>query len=306
MSIVKSLSVDKGDLFYIRHDSDNFTIIDCNLLYERREEILNELKSASGDKGIKRFISTHPDKDHIEGLEHIDDLGLAWNFYCVKNDVQKDDGDDSFKRYKKLRDNIDRSFYIYKGCSRCWMNQSNAERDSAGIEILWPVVESELFKDQLASANRGESPNNISPIIRYTKDEGAVVVWMGDLESDFLEGIADEVDLSKTDILFAPHHGRKSGHVPKRWLDLMNPKVIVVGEAPSDDLCYYSGFNTITQNTAGDIEFECLEGVVHVRVSSLSYSAPFLQDLGGRSVYKDDGTSMWYIGSFETHHHPMA
>jgi hypothetical protein len=31
MSIVKSLSVGNGDMFYIQHGSDNFTIIDCCL-----------------------------------------------------------------------------------------------------------------------------------------------------------------------------------------------------------------------------------------------------------------------------------
>lgn len=31
MSIIKSLSVGNGDMFYIKHDSSNFTIIDCNM-----------------------------------------------------------------------------------------------------------------------------------------------------------------------------------------------------------------------------------------------------------------------------------
>ena len=31
MSIVKSLSVGNGDMFYIQHNSDNFTVIDCFL-----------------------------------------------------------------------------------------------------------------------------------------------------------------------------------------------------------------------------------------------------------------------------------
>lgn len=29
MSVIKSFSVGNGDLFYINHGSDNFTIIDC-------------------------------------------------------------------------------------------------------------------------------------------------------------------------------------------------------------------------------------------------------------------------------------
>lgn len=32
MSIIKSFSVGNGDMFYIDHNSENFTIIDCNLI----------------------------------------------------------------------------------------------------------------------------------------------------------------------------------------------------------------------------------------------------------------------------------
>ena len=34
MSKVKSFSVGEGDMFYISHNSDNFTIIDCCLNYD--------------------------------------------------------------------------------------------------------------------------------------------------------------------------------------------------------------------------------------------------------------------------------
>ena len=85
MSIIKSFSVGDGDMFYIKHNSDNFTMIDCCMSEEDRNDILKELKSESKNKGIQRFISTHPDDDHISGLLDLnDEMGLL-NFYCVKN-----------------------------------------------------------------------------------------------------------------------------------------------------------------------------------------------------------------------------
>jgi hypothetical protein len=42
MSIVKSLSVGDGDMFYIKHGSDNFTIIDCCMEEAYSEEIVSE------------------------------------------------------------------------------------------------------------------------------------------------------------------------------------------------------------------------------------------------------------------------
>ena len=85
MSIVKSFSVEKGDTFYIRHGSDNFSIIDCNLTDDRKDEIIAELKTQSSDKNIVRFISTHPDEDHINGLESLDDSQKIVNFYLIIN-----------------------------------------------------------------------------------------------------------------------------------------------------------------------------------------------------------------------------
>ena len=309
MSIVKSLSVRNGDLFYIKHDTDNFTIIDCNLTYDRRDGIIAELKDASKDKSIQRFISTHPDEDHIHGLEYIDDNGLGWNFYCVENRVNKGEeteGEEtaSFKRYKKLRDDSQRAYYICQGCKRRWMNHSDEERGEAGINILWPDTGDSDFIKQLDSAERGGKPNNISPIIQYHLRNGAVAIWMGDLETEFMEQILDRVQLPRTDILFAPHHGRESGHVPKKWLETMSPKVIVVGEAPSSDLNYYSSYDTITQNSARDIEFECVAGKVHVRVSSPSYEVDFLQDMGEKHRQMFNGECVRYIGSFKTHNQP--
>lgn len=52
MSKVKSFSVNNGDLFYINHFSDNFTIIDCNLedSLENRSEIIKEITNLKKKK----------------------------------------------------------------------------------------------------------------------------------------------------------------------------------------------------------------------------------------------------------------
>ena len=46
MSIVKSFAVGAGDMFYIRHNSDNFTMIDCDLGDDNAERIIAELSAA--------------------------------------------------------------------------------------------------------------------------------------------------------------------------------------------------------------------------------------------------------------------
>lgn len=225
-----------------------------------------------------------------------DDRFSIVNFYAVKNKATKSDETEDFKRYKSLRNHTRKAFYLRCGCKRRWMNQSDEERDSAGINILWPILDNVHFKDALQQAEDGGSPNNISPIIRYSVSNGASVLWMGDLETDFMEEIRDAITPEASDILFAPHHGRKSGRVPKDWLDKIAPTLIVVGEAPSSDLTYYDGWNTITQNSAGDIVFECLSGKTHVFVSKSTYSVDFLDEEQG--VGNQHGC--YYIGTFYT------
>ena len=162
MSIIKSFSVGNGDLFYIEHNSDNFTIIDCNLLDDTKEEIMDEIYAVGEKKGIRRFISTHPDEDHIHGIEYLDKRLSIINFYCVKNEATKTDETESFKHYCKLRDDSKKAFYICEGCSRKWMNTGDDERGSSGINILWPKTDNEKFKAQLKSVKESGNANNIS------------------------------------------------------------------------------------------------------------------------------------------------
>src|SRR5207245_8080154 len=137
-----------GDMFHIEHNTDNFTIIDCCLDDGTKKAILSEIAGLKEQKGITRFISTHPDDDHIRGLELLDNKIEILNFYCVQNKVTKEDMTDSFQRYCELRDSAKNAFYIKKGCTRKWMNQDDEERKSSGISILWPNPDNEHFKEE--------------------------------------------------------------------------------------------------------------------------------------------------------------
>lgn len=292
MTIIKSFSVEKGDMFYIKHGSDNFTIIDCHLIEDRKKEIIKEIKEELKDKTITRFISTHPDDDHILNLHELDKEIDILNFYCVHNEATKDEETDSFKHYCKLKDDSKKVFHIKKNCSRKWMNKTCDERGSSGVNILWPDLSNEHFIKALENAKKGINANNISPIIKYSLEDGINCLWMGDLEYEFMESIKDEIKFPHVDVLFAPHHGRKSGRIPREWLQSINPKIIIVGEATSKDLEYYQGYNTITQNSAGDIIFESEDKKIHI-FTTKEYNVDFLKNLNKTKP------SLYYVGSLE-------
>lgn len=294
---IKSFSVGNGDMFYIKHGTNNFTVIDCNLLDDVKVSIMDEICQESEEKAIRRFISTHPDDDHIHGIEYFDSRCPILNFYCVKNNATKTDETESFKHYCKLRDDNKKAFYLYSGCSRKWMNENGKDSNgieigSSGINILWPILNNENFKNDLASANAGNSPNNISPIIKYSVNNGITVLWFGDLEHHFMESIEDDIKLPQADVIFAPHHGRLSGAVPEKWLKQIAPKVIILGEAPSSELKYFSNYNQITQNSAKDITMICDKQKIHFYSSNPNYGVRAYLD----NEYKSDSEG-YYIGT---------
>ena len=287
--MVHSYAVGNGDMFSIRHGSDNCTIIDCSISKDDKDWLLKTIDEQRKGKTILRFISTHPDKDHLMGLVTLDDHIDILNFYVVNNSATKEEETDDFKRYKKLRDGK-KAFYLSRDCKRRWMNQSDEKRDSSGINIRWPVTSNKYFKKALKDAADGKSPNNISPVITYSRKDSVTMAWFGDLETDFMEDIKGAISWPDVDILFAPHHGRDSGKIPKSILQEMDPKIVVIGEAPSKNLNYYRDYNTITQNSAGTIAFECVSNWVHIYVGNSNYSVDFLKDKGG-TAYGN------YIGS---------
>ena len=59
MSIVKSLAVGNGDMFYILHNSDNFSVIDCSLPGDRKDEILDEIALQQAGKIEMRRPTSH-------------------------------------------------------------------------------------------------------------------------------------------------------------------------------------------------------------------------------------------------------
>lgn len=254
MGMIRSFTVGNGDMFYIKHNSDNFTIIDCQLFGDHKEWLVEELIQESKDKGIKRFISTHPDEDHLLGIEHLDAKMPIQKFHVVKTDANKPNETESFLYYKKPRDG-EKAFYVHKGCTRKWINVGDDKRDTSRLSFQWPDLDNKDFQEALRASTDGKAFNNTSLVVRYSINNGPSFLWLGDLETGFMEKIFDHIELPETTIVFAPHHRGDSGKLPGKWLEKLKQKIIVIGEAPSRHLTYYQGYKNIMQNKAGDMTF---------------------------------------------------
>jgi beta-lactamase superfamily II metal-dependent hydrolase len=297
MPTIKSYAVGSGDTFYIRHGSDNFTIIDC-CLGENADEIIADLKAAGKGKTVWRFISTHPDDDHFRGLDVLDDAISIRNFYVVQNKAAKENDSDAWERYCALRDDQNKAYYIYKGCKRKWMNDDDNERKSSGIEILWPDRNHNQFKAALEEVEEsGTGTNNLSAVIRYSIEDGPSFLWLGDLETEFMESITDNIKFEKTTVVFASHHGRTSGKIPDSWLEKLDPQIIVIGEAPARHLHYYTGYDVITQNSAWDILMNAEGNKVHFYCGNPNAKTQRAKLMKEQNVDKNAFPNLTYVGS---------
>ena len=274
MSIVKSFSFPKGeirgDTYYIKHGSDSFTVIDCYLLTNsehaennRQKEIIDEIVKESSGR-IRRFISTHPDHDHIAGIEELFRRWSTENFYAVSNDIPADKDDTSLTKYIELKK--EHNYAIKEGIRRKWLNDGDEEHGSSGINFKWPILTNTEFKEALDKVKKGEEVNNICPVFTYTIKDGAKYMWMGDLLTEMQEEYYNtcKSKIPQVDILFQPHHGRKSGAVPEALLDAIDPQLIIIGNAPNEHIDYGDSRMTITQNTAGDLLFDNEEEYIHI------------------------------------------
>src|SRR5262245_58558066 len=118
MAIVHFLNVGNGDCSIIRHSSGRVTVIDVckardpNDARVTLEKAMRALTAASSPKGnfnqkdypenpieylrgqgistIHRFILSHPDMDHMDGIKALSDAFTITNFWDTDNTAQKD------------------------------------------------------------------------------------------------------------------------------------------------------------------------------------------------------------------------
>lgn len=254
MNIVKSYSVGDGDMYYISHGRIHFTVIDCNLVdadKKKKEAILNELKAASEGRSMRRFILTHPHDDHSHGIKDLFKAVSIKNFYGVDKTVLKE-----FDDIKEIISGCNFS-EIHGHMCRRWLNKDSENKESAQIYFEWPDPENEEFIINLRLGH-DEVLNDICPVITYRPTEKITFMWMGDLSKEMQQEYYDRtLYIPDNVILFAPHHGREEDNMPDGLLDLIDPKLVVIGNAASKDIDYahYGRERTLAQNVTGDITF---------------------------------------------------
>ena len=200
---VHFIDVGEADAILVMTDGYNM-LIDAG-----ESETENDLAKYLQNLGIDTIhylIATHPDRDHIGGMEHIIKNFKIREFYM--NDTYKDS-----KLYDNLISAVRRKGLVIN-VPRPGIENDKFDLGQAHCQILAP----------LAKYSSSES-NNSSIVIRMTFGE-KVFLFAADAEKLATEDIIERYEDLKADVLKVPHHGRSS--VTKDFITSVTPKYSVI------------------------------------------------------------------------------
>lgn len=180
-----------------------------------------------------RFVLSHPDADHMEGLHRIlasKELSLLnfWDLPHSKETPEKfrTPGQQlDWEVYQDFRSNPELPEYDPKLIEPLRLNTGQYWTDDE-LQILSPS------RDLIDTCEAGSyDSNNMSRVMRF-QYAGRSVLVPGDVEAAGWTDAANAVDeLLDADVLVASHHGRQSGYPPDEVMRLIDPSVVVVSAA---------------------------------------------------------------------------
>lgn len=330
MAKIHFLNVDEGDCSIIQHDNGNVTMIDicCGGVLEQQPAVVtfsNEsINAVRGNFNMKayptnpveyikrwhissifRYIQTHPDMDHMDGLKNLIESKPILNFWDTANTKEQIfDEHGNCGRYKKvdwdcyqqLRKSTckPKSLVFYDGTVAKYF----AEDDTGALaddylKILSPT------KELIKAANATGDWNDSSYVILYCI-QGCKILFCGDAGTSTITHLIEKhkADISDLDVLIAPHHGRDSDK-DFTFLDIMNPKLTLVGNAQCKHLAYDKwntrGLEHIQNNQGGNILIDIFNGgEMHVSCSNKSFADAYCIEHFNRTGAIKDIRNMGY------------
>lgn len=280
-TFIHFLNVGEGACTIIQHVDKKVTMIDvcCASDEERTDNNTNptDYLKGLGIKSIFRYIQTHPDRDHMDGLNSIAKYKI-YNFWDIRNSKKQSDEDGRYKAedwecYQKLRESeVDPKavrFYA-NDTKKYFAADDNGVKRNDFFQILSPTRE---MVDEANETAEWNDSNNCSYVLLYTI-ENRKVLFCGDIGKAVLEEIVVKYknELKDIDVLVAPHHGRKGDIDDFSFLKLMNPKLVIMGNVPAGDSAkdeYLKAVNDVlSTEDAGDIVLKISHGNIFVYIKN--------------------------------------
>ena len=251
---------------------------------------------------IFRYVQTHPDMDHMDGIKALFEEFCPINFWDTNNNKEMAQPWDSSRYreedwdfYKHLRDTSPttdpKRLTLLSGTTGQFYNRNeDGNGGGDGLHVLAPT------QDLVDHANDSSVDyHDASYVLLYKTGENRIV-FGGDSHDATWDHILEKhaEDVTDIDLLIAPHHGRKSGRSYK-FLDTLTPTLTFFGNAPHQHLAYSAwsrrGLQKITNNQAN-----CM--VVDVSSSPMTLYVThenFARRVNAYTLYAQTRQA-WYVG----------
>ena len=323
MPKIHCLTVGKGDCTLIEHGSGRLTMIDIcggNLQPSNYySSALNEEHSIKGNfrmcnrptnpldyldenqmSEVWRFISTHPDMDHLDGFNNLMTDFSVHNFWDHGARKVKPEfsgapySEADWDRYAKVRDGKEEGTTVIKALQGKRFKYANEDEENGNGDCLTICSPND---ELIRQCNQRQQFNDASYIIVY-RAKGGKVVLAGDADDLAWECAirAYPNRLANVGFLLAPHHGRDSGR-NRNFLNHLNPRISLLGCAPSKYLAYDAWRNRrlkyYTQNQCGNVVIECKENGLEMYIENEAFALAAGQDLRWKNTQ-----GYYYLGTF--------
>lgn len=322
------LNVKNGDCSVIEHGSGHVSVVDvCNARHPSVDDTVRSLQwklaanrgrvqgnfnqkaypvnpieylQSFGIDSVFRFLVTHPDMDHMDGIKEFFEVFSPTNYYDTDNNKEMDwsNGgpyrEEDWDFYKHLRDSGSDSnpkrLTIFSGDDGIHRRR-DWDGNPPGDAFFTLAPTPELVEQ--ANASSGDY-HDASYVIMYWGAAGKIIL-SGDSHDATWEHIIDEhEDLVKdADLLIAPHHGRKSGR-SYNFLNVVNPKMTFFGNAEHQHLAYGAwrsrGLEIITNNQANCMVVDTSGTQLTLYVTNETFAKAYNPSSWYSSTYK-----AWYL-----------
>ncbi|MCK5273960.1 MAG: hypothetical protein KAR37_04875 [Alphaproteobacteria bacterium] len=234
-----------------------------------------------GMNEIFRFVLTHPDMDHMDGIKDVFGEFNPTNFWDTANTCSKSFPagspyrEEDWRFYKGLRDGQSASspkrLTLYAGQRGPFYNRDGENGEvQDGLDILAPTP------SLVAEANRTEDFNDASYVILYRSAAGRILFCGDSHDATWDHILANHAeDVRGVELMIAPHHGRDSSR-DRAFLSEVMPKVTLFGNAPSEHLAYDAwrnrGLYYITCNQAGTVVVDTNGEKMQIYVAKESFA----------------------------------
>lgn len=237
------LNVGKGNCTIIDFPSGNLSMIDIDNSRTNGglTNPIDYFKTKFNDRSIFRFILTHPDMDHMSGLDELTGTTSISNFWDTEHDKTFADEEwdaspyrqEDWEQYLKLRESQNNpkclKNYRYESSNCCWTKD--------GITVLSPSANLVRLSGDV-SENDPQKYNHLSYVLKV-EYAGIKAILGGDASIEVWKDILDKCgeESLKADIFLAPHHGSEN-NIHEDAFDAIAPDYIIVSVNEGVDYAY--------------------------------------------------------------------